>query len=150
VRRILESRPVRLTVRFVLGGVFIYAGIIKIADAREFARIVVDYRLLPETASVYLAYILPWGELALGVLLASGIWVRQAALAASLLLVAFAGAVVVRNLGGAAGACGCLSLKSSDSESLLTVLIRDAGLLACGAYLIVHREKGAADGASVS
>jgi putative oxidoreductase len=150
IKDLLANRWVSRLFRLILGGVFAYAGMVKIADPREFARIVADYRILPETTAVYFAYILPWLELALGVLLISGIWVRKAALAAFLLLAAFAGAVLVRHLGGATGGCGCFSLKSSGSESLLSILIRDASLLGCGAFLIVHRGKGASGGASVS
>lgn len=137
--RIFAYPPAQIAARLVLGGVFIYAGIAKIADPREFARIVVNYHVLPEAVAVYFAYILPWFELMLGIALVIGFWVRKAALALSFLLVVFAGAVLIRYLNGATGGCGCFSLKPSGPESLLWIILRDVGLLACGAYLILYR-----------
>jgi uncharacterized membrane protein YphA (DoxX/SURF4 family) len=131
------SRSLRLAARLVLGGVFIYAGVAKIASPREFAIIVTSYRILPEEMAVYAAYVLPWIELMLGTLLVVGLGVRKTALALSFLLFTFAGAVVIRYLQGSGGACGCFSLKASGWESLPLIIGRDVSLLLCGVYLFL-------------
>ena len=137
IRNLTGSRSLQLAARVVLGGVFIYAGLAKIASPREFAVIVTSYQILPEKMAVYAAYILPWIELMLGTLLVVGLGVRKTAVALSFLLFAFVGAVAIRYLQGSGGACGCFSLKVSGSESLLLIIGRDIGLLLCGAYLFL-------------
>ncbi len=136
---LLGNRLLKLIARLILGGVFIYAGLAKIGSPAEFARIVANYGLLPESLAVYFAFVLPWIETALGLLLVIGLGVRKTALALSLLLVVFAGAVLIKSLSGAAGGCGCFSVKSSGSESLFLIIGRDLGLLACGVYLFFSR-----------
>ena len=44
----LNQKKVQRAARFILGGVFIYASLDKIAFPREFANIVIRYRILPE------------------------------------------------------------------------------------------------------
>ena len=143
VSSILRSRPLKFAARTFLGAVFIYAGLVKVVAPKEFAMTVVNYRLLPENTAVYLAYILPWVEVMLGVLLILGLGVKRIALALSFLLVVFAGAVLIRHLNGPGGGCGCFSLKSSAPENVVLVVLRDFGLLACGAFLFFFHDKKA-------
>jgi putative oxidoreductase len=131
----LGNRLLQVLARLILGGVFIYAGLSKIGSSAEFARIVANYGILPESLAVYFAFVLPWIETALGLLLVIGLGIKKAALALSLLLVVFAAAVLIRSLSGAAGGCGCFSLKSSGADSIFLIIGRDLGLLACGVYL---------------
>ena len=56
-----------------------------------FAMSIDAYGLLPQWAVLTLARTLPWCELALGVLLLTGWWLRQAAFAATALLLLFFG-----------------------------------------------------------
>jgi uncharacterized membrane protein YphA (DoxX/SURF4 family) len=140
---LLRSSLVRFAIRLVFGGVFIYAGLVKVVAPKEFAKIVVNYHILPENMAVYFAYILPWVELMFGVLLILGLGVKRVALALSCLLVVFASAVLIKYLNGFGSACGCLSLKSSGSESVFLILLRDAGLLACGVFLSFYQNKRA-------
>jgi len=135
----LGSRLLQVLARLILGGVFIYAGLSKIGSPAEFARIVANYRILPESLAVYFAFVLPWIETALGLLLVIGLGVRKTALALSSLLVVFAAAVLIKFLSGAAGGCGCFSVKSSGADSIFLIIGRDLGLLACGAYLFFSR-----------
>lgn len=143
IRGLLADRLVQFAARLILGGVFVYAGLAKIASAREFARIVVNYQILPEKMAVYFAFVLPWIELALGLLLIIGFWVRKTVLALSFLLAMFASAVLIRYLNGSVGGCGCFSLKSSGPESIILIILRDIGLLACGTYLFFYHGKRA-------
>ena len=138
---LLGSRPFQFAARLILGGVFVYAGIAKIASPREFARIVINYHILPEKIAVYFAFVLPWIELMLGIFLLIGVRVKETALGLSGLLVVFAVAVLVRYLNGAAAGCGCFSMKSSSSESFSLIVGRDAVLLACGLYISLNHSK---------
>ena len=124
-----------------MGGVFIYAGAAKIASSREFARIVANYGLLPESLSVYLAYTLPWIELLLGAFLILGFRIRETALALSLLLAIFAGAVLLRYFREGTVNCGCFSMTSSGQESLALIIGRDLVLLVCGIFIFFDKGK---------
>jgi uncharacterized membrane protein YphA (DoxX/SURF4 family) len=140
---ILENRHVQFAARLILGGVFVYSGLVKIASPREFARIVVNYNILPENMAIYFAFVLPWLELMLGIFLIIGFWVKKIALALSFLLILFAGAILIRYLNGATAGCGCFSLKSSGPESIFILIGRDVALLACGLYLSLNHGKRA-------
>jgi uncharacterized membrane protein YphA (DoxX/SURF4 family) len=130
------SRIVRLSARFVLGGIFIYAGISKIFALREFARVVVNYRILPDRLAVYSAYLLPWVELALGILLISGLYVRASSVVLSVMIVVFMIALAVRSTAGPIKECGCfLSSGINVRHGLAFDLVRDGLLLFVGAFL---------------
>jgi len=125
----LNQKKVQLAARFVLGGVFIYASLDKIAFPREFANIVIRYRILPEKLAIYFAFLLPWVELILGIFLVIGLYVRVTVLALSSLLLVFMAAVIIGSLNGTLNSCGCFSIKPSNPESLFLMLTRDILLL---------------------
>jgi putative oxidoreductase len=137
----LNKNEVYFVARLILGGAFLYAGLLKIVSSNEFARIVLNYGILPENVAVYFAFILPWVELMLGVFLIIGFQVRKTALALSFLLAVFAVAVVIRYLKVGLADCGCFSMNSSGSESILSVIGRDTAFLACCAYIIASERK---------
>ena len=54
---------------FVVAGVFIYAGVSKALDPVQFARDIDNYKILPWSLGVRLAFFLPWLEIFCGVAL---------------------------------------------------------------------------------
>jgi putative oxidoreductase len=54
------------SVDFVIGGLFIWAGLMKVADPVEFARDIDNYKILPWSVAVRLAFYLPWLEIFCG------------------------------------------------------------------------------------
>ncbi len=138
IAEFFSRRAAQVAARLILGGVFIYAAAGKIADPKAFARIVVNYQLLPEEPSIYLAYLLPWVELIAGAALVAGLFVRQAAGVLCLLLVVFIGAIGVKALNGTLENCGCFTMTAhAGGASALSLLARDLLLMIVGAYLIV-------------
>jgi uncharacterized membrane protein YphA (DoxX/SURF4 family) len=128
-----------------LGAVFVYASWDKIAQPREFARIVYHYQLIgPSRALGYLpanllAVTLPWVELVTGALLIVGLWRREAALVAGAMLVAFIVAVSWALAQGIDIAnCGCFSVGGTAEGRALgwTLILGDLGLLAVAAWLV--------------
>src|SRR5260370_620916 len=83
----LRHRALQLSLRLLLGGLFVYASLDKIANPPAFARIVYQWQVLGPVPSNLVAVILPWLEALAGVLLLAGIWRREAALVVALLLV---------------------------------------------------------------
>lgn len=93
--------------RVALGAIFISAAIPKIADPLTFAGSVAAYQILPYFWNYLAAAVLPFLELACGVLLVSGIRVRAGALiiaALNLLFIAALSSAIVRGLDID---CGC-------------------------------------------
>jgi putative oxidoreductase len=60
------ARSVWRIVDFVVGGIFIYAGAIKALDPIGFAGDIDNYKILPWTIGLGLAFYLPWLEIACG------------------------------------------------------------------------------------
>lgn len=130
-------------VSFVLGGVFLYASVDKIVHPGDFARIVYRYQVVgPSRALGYVpanlvAVVLPWLEALLGVLLVLGLWRREAAALAALLLAAFVAGVSSALLRGIdLENCGCFSVSGAGRSAGLWLIAGDLLLLA-GALLLV-------------
>ena len=125
-----------------LGAVFIYASIDKIEQPREFARIVYHYRLIGPSAALgfvpanTLAVTLPWIEALTGLLLIVGVWRREAALTAALLLVMFLVAVGWALAHGIdVENCGCFSVSGEGRAAGAKLILQDVGLLAVSLVL---------------
>ena len=72
MRQDIEKYIVLLS-RIILGGVFIYASLDKIANPAEFAKAVGNYHVLPFGVENLLALVLPWMELLVGLALILGV-----------------------------------------------------------------------------
>ena len=102
---VLESAAV--TFRFMLAFVFLAAALPKLVGRREFEQAVRNYRVVPSSLVPVVAAWLPRLELACAVALFGGIFLRPVAVALSVLLVCFAGAVAVNLARGRRFDCGC-------------------------------------------
>jgi uncharacterized membrane protein YphA (DoxX/SURF4 family) len=125
-----------LALRLGLGGLFLFAGIMKIGDPVQFAIEIGNYRLFASLAP-YLAVILPYIEIALGaaVILLPQDWRRGAALALAGLTGVFTIAVaqaVGRHINVD---CGCFG-GASGPVTWLTV-VRDVALVLAAAGILV-------------
>jgi uncharacterized membrane protein YphA (DoxX/SURF4 family) len=88
-----------LLARWVLGGTFIFTGCFKALHPVDFLKLVRQYELVHSPPALdAIAALLPWFEVACGVLLVAGIAVRGAALVSFLLLVPFTAAILHRAL----------------------------------------------------
>jgi uncharacterized membrane protein YphA (DoxX/SURF4 family) len=118
--------------RLVLAGVFLVAGALKMPDPAAAVRAVRAYRLLPEPAVAPVAFGLPVLEIAVGLALLLGVFVRAAAIAAAVLLVVFLGAVGSAWARGLQIDCGCFghggTVAAGDTAYPAEVL-RDLALL---------------------
>jgi uncharacterized membrane protein YphA (DoxX/SURF4 family) len=56
-------------VRLALAVLFLVAGAMKLADMQAFARVIEEYRMLPQAVVPWVAFLLPLAEVAAGVLL---------------------------------------------------------------------------------
>ncbi|MCP4218854.1 MAG: DoxX family membrane protein [bacterium] len=138
----LAKTPVQLICRLILGGIFVYAGFTKIAHSHEFARIISNYKILPDVLVHFPAVILPWIEILCGIFLIIGLFERTAAIWLAAMLAVFMVAISFNLIRGLDFDCGCFSptAKSKSSEPVL-LLIRDILMLIPAAVIIFfHRE----------
>lgn len=128
-------RRVTLALRLLLGAVFIYAAYTKLRQSwLLFALSIDSYQLLPEWTVFALARTLPWLELALGVLLIAGLWLRYLSIVAAAVLGAFFSVMVLSYFRGATIDCGCFGVGEPLSAR---TLLRDGFLLAAALALVV-------------
>jgi putative oxidoreductase len=131
----LRNRPLLLVLRVVLGGLFVYAGAVKIADPLGFAEDIRNYRLVGQTLSFAVALVLPWLEVLAGAFLVVGFWKRGAALAITVLLVFFIVLTLVTMARGLDVDCGCFG--SLSRRSGWGVVLEDLGMLAMGLVILL-------------
>jgi uncharacterized membrane protein YphA (DoxX/SURF4 family) len=93
--------------RLLLGAVLLVAGALKLPDPAAAVRAVRAYRLLPEALVGPVAFGLPVLEIAVGLALLAGVFVRTAAIAAAVLMVVFLAAVGSAWARGLQIDCGC-------------------------------------------
>ena len=125
----LKSKYLAFLFRLILGGVFVYASLDKIAHPGEFAKIVYYYHFLPGSAINVFAIILPWVELLAGMALILGLFVESAALIIGFLLVIFIMALSSAVIRGLDITCGCFSTSPSGDKVVWDTIIRDLLLL---------------------
>ncbi|WP_181781032.1 MauE/DoxX family redox-associated membrane protein [Pseudonocardia pini] len=127
--------------RLGLAAVWLVSGLIKALDPAQTYVAVRAYDVLPREAVSVVAGVLPWFELALGLLLLVGIGTRAvAALSAALLLVFIAG-VTQAWARGLSIDCGCFggggAVEPGQTQYVQEIL-RDVGFLLLAAWLIVR------------
>jgi uncharacterized membrane protein YphA (DoxX/SURF4 family) len=93
--------------RLILGGVLLVAGALKVTDPYSSATSVRAYQILPVDLANLLGFILPFAEVAIGIFLIVGIWVRLNALAGGALMIMFIIAIGQAWARGISLDCGC-------------------------------------------
>ena len=136
-KKIINNRYTILVFRLILGGIFIYASLDKIAHPEQFAKIVYNYKILPHSLINIFAIILPWVELLCGIFVITGIFVESSSAILSMLLVVFIIALSVNFLRGLDINCGCFSTDPKGKEEGAILLIRDLVLLVIGIQMFL-------------
>lgn len=136
--------------RVVLAGVWLAAGVSKLADLGGSYVAVGAYELLPEGLVGPVSVALPMTELALGVLLLAGVRVRLLAALSAVLLLVLAAGVARAWARGLRIDCGCFGgggPVGAGQTRYPQELARDAGFLLLAGWLLVHpRTRWSMDG----
>jgi len=115
-----KAEIVSLISRILVGGVFIYAGFLKIsAPVEEFAYAIESYKIFSYKISLLSAYFMPWFELYLGVFILTGVYIRFFSIISIMTFLAFEFFLIqaiIRKL--PITNCGCFG--SSHSNSIYT------------------------------
>ena len=114
--------------RIALGVIFTYAAFLKVSMSwLTFAASIDAYQLLPDWAVTPLAQLLPWFELALGLLLVAGFATRWTGTIVTLLLGGFFTAMVQAHMKGLDIDCGCFGPGEKIGSN---TFLRDGSLVA--------------------
>jgi uncharacterized membrane protein YphA (DoxX/SURF4 family) len=135
--------------RLGLAAVWLISGGLKAVDPDQTYVAVRAYDVLPTWGVEIVAALLPWVELALGVLLLIGIGTRMVAVLSSALVIVFIAGVVQAWVRGLSIDCGCFGGGGEVAPGETTYvqeLLRDVGFLLMAGWLVVRpRTKLAAD-----
>jgi len=136
---LVANRYILFGFRLVVGGVFIWAAVLKIGDPLGFAQNIANYRLFPRFLDFILALTLPWIEVATGALLILGLGSRSSALISSVLLGSFIILVLTAVLRGIETDCGCFGSLSGKAD--LKLIAMDAVLLFFSINILLAKKK---------
>jgi putative oxidoreductase len=122
-------------VDLIIGGVFIYAGVIKALDPIGFANDIDNYKILPWAIGVRLAFYLPWLEILCGLaLIARRLYLGGLSILTALISV-FIVATVAAKVRGLDITCGCFG-HASKGWSFTGHLAVDLLLLSAVLFLL--------------
>ena len=127
--------------RIGLAAVWLVSGLLKAVDPDQTYIAVRAYDVLPDVGVEVVAALLPWVELALGVLLLAGIGVRLVAVLSAALLLVFVAGVMQAWARGLAIDCGCFGgggAVEPGETTYVQELLRDAGFLLMAGWLVVR------------
>jgi len=127
--------------RLILGVVLVVAGGLKVTSPLVSARAVRAFQILPYDFAAYVGYALPVVEILIGLLLVVGLFTRLSAVVGGLLMLAFIVGISSAWMRGLSIDCGCFGgggAVAAPQTKYLADLFRDAGLVACAAWLVVR------------
>jgi uncharacterized membrane protein YphA (DoxX/SURF4 family) len=123
--------------RIVLGIVFIYASYDKILHPSAFAKIIYNYRILPDELINLSAIFLPWLELVIGSLLIIGVWLPGSVFIGNILLIIFFCALMYNKARGLDISCGCFSTGEGEAPESNLYLLHDFSFIVIAVYLFI-------------
>jgi len=121
-------------VDLIVGGIFVYAGVVKVLDPVQFANDIDNYKTLPWFVSVRLAVYLPWLEIFCGLALIFRFLYRGGLLILNALILVFIGATIAAKMRGLDITCGCFG-HASKNWNFSTHLVLDLLILLAAVVL---------------
>ncbi len=128
-----------LAARWYLGWVFLFACFHKILHPASFALDIATYDILPLSLVNLMAIMLPWAELAAGLLLVLGWRARAAALVVAGMMVMFVVSLLLALNAGLDMSCGCFASQAAQDQDPINgmTVLRDLGWLALALYVVI-------------
>ena len=121
----------------LIGGIFIYAGVIKVLDPVQFANDIDNYKMLPWFVGVRLALYMPWLEIFCGLAVIFHFLYRGGLSILTALLTVFIGATIVAKMRGLDITCGCFG-HASKNWNFSTHLVLDLLILVVALALFLR------------
>lgn len=130
-----------LLIRLAVGGIFSYAGFIKLMEPRaNFEALLSNYPMFPESLHSLAAAVIPWVEWVFGVTLILGYMPMVASAMLGLMSLSFLFFIITGPLASGRGGeeCGCFG-KGGIKMTVQTELFLDSGLIILSAMLLWAR-----------
>ncbi|TAL67669.1 MAG: DoxX family membrane protein [Bacteroidetes bacterium] len=134
IKKILNNDYLNLAIRILIGGLFIFTAISKLADLSVFTKEIDNYNIVPMYLINMFSIILPWVELLCGFFILTGIRVRANAVLSIGLYSVFIIAILIAMLQGLSINCGCHTKILADKVGFAKVF-QNSGLLILSVYL---------------
>jgi putative oxidoreductase len=128
--------------RWLVGGIFLYAGAVKAADVVSFAGEVANYQILPYVLNYLVAATLPYIEIVAGTLLVLNRRVRASALVIGGMNLVFIIVLASALARGLDIDCGCFGSDGQGAASVLSALIRDLAIMIPIIFIFRFQKKG--------
>ncbi len=142
MREFLSNTYLQITLRVIVGGVFIYSSIGKLFSPEEFAKIIYNYDFLPLFLINIFAITLPYIQFIAGALLIFGVFKKGNSVILISLLFVFLIALIQAYVRGLDINCGCFSLDIEASKNdILRRIIEDAILLIPVVIIFIFSDK---------
>ncbi|MBN2366395.1 MAG: DoxX family membrane protein [Calditrichaeota bacterium] len=116
-----------LILRLFFGCLFLYSSYFKLTEPLDFAETIENYQVFGSWLSHWGAILIPASELILGILLLTGIWIRESFTASLLIFIAFDIMIVQAAIRGLDISCGCFNPSENGPIDALKIL--ENGLL---------------------
>ncbi len=116
----------------LLGGLFVYAGGVKLLDPGAFAQDIANYRMLPAALVGPVALFLPGVEIVAGLAVVSGVALRGGIVVVEAMLAVFIVALVQAIRRGIDTSCGCFGLAAEAAPVGWTLVWRDVAMMVIG------------------
>jgi len=115
--------------RLIVGFVFIYASVYKIAEPEIFAKNIDNYDIFPVFIVNIVAILLPWLELTLGLFIIFGVFIKASSWLLSAFMAGFTLLVLITVLRGIDVSCGCFTSDINSSPVGWKKFFENIGLL---------------------
>ena len=128
----------------IVGGIFIYAGVLKVLDPVQFGLDIDNYKTVPWFISVRFAFYLPWLEILCGFALIFRFLYRGGLSILTTLTLVFIGATVAAKARGLDITCGCFG-HASQHWSFPQHMAVDLAILAALIALFLAKKRPAVE-----
>lgn len=136
MKELFSNKYFLLASRFVLGFVFVYAGIEKISDPSGFADSIYNYKIFPLFSVNTMAILIPWIEFVSGLLLIFGVALKENAFIINIFLIGFIVLITVSLFRGLNIDCGCFSTTGGGTIGIQKI-VEDVLLLLLGIQIFL-------------
>lgn len=138
---IRDNRWIEISLRWLVGLIFVYVSAHKIAYPARFAEIVCNYQLFPDFIVHPIAVIVPFFELVCGAALVLGIFPRSAAMLIMVMLLIFIAVLSVNLVRDVAFDCGCISFGETEKNAVPALIVRDFIMFVMCGHVLFFRKK---------
>ena len=134
--KLLENKYFQISLRIIIGIIFIYASAGKLFRPEDFAKAILRYEFLPIYFVNIMAIVMPWVEFFTGILLILGIYKKASSMLAGISLIVFLTALISAFARGLDISCGCFSLEETSSKGDIIYRIVQDFFMLIGAIIV--------------